>query len=279
MLTLAGRRVLGVDLPRTRDLGPIVAVWLISLLLLIFESDVGMSAVLMGLFVAMLYIATSRTSWLLIGLVMFVLGAALAATLFSHVGARFTCWIHPFAGTNPSNACFQPVQGLFGMANGGLLGKGLGGGEPYWTPLVQSDFVFTGFGEELGLAGVMALLLIYGLIVQRGLRTALMVKDPYSKLLAGGLVVHVRAAGLRDRRRRHPADPADRHHHAVPLPGRVEPRRELDTDRHAGAAERHRSPPGAPADPGRGADSGGVAEVNRALKRISIAVLVMFLPC
>jgi cell division protein FtsW (lipid II flippase) len=73
------------------------------------------------------------------------------------------------------------------MGNGGVLGKGLGGGQPYWTPLVQSDFVFTAFGEELGLAGVMALLLIYGLMVQRGLRTALMIKDPFSKLLAGGL--------------------------------------------------------------------------------------------
>ena len=187
VLALAGRRFLGIDLPRGRDLGPIVAVWAISLLLLVFESDVGMSAVFMGLFVAMIYIATSRTSWLLIGLLMFVVGAALAATLFSHVGARFTCWLHPFNGSNWSNACFQPVQGLYGMANGGLLGKGLGGGMPYLTPLVQSDFVFTGIGEELGLAGVMALLLLYGLLVQRGLRTALMVKDPYSKLLAGGL--------------------------------------------------------------------------------------------
>jgi cell division protein FtsW (lipid II flippase) len=186
VLTLAGKRVLGIDLPRTRDLGPIVAVWLISLLLLVFESDVGMSAVLMGLFVAMLYIATSRTSWLLIGFVMFVAGAALAAELFSHVGLRFTCWAHPFAAANINN-CYQPAQGLYGLANGGLLGKGLGAGQPFWTPLVQSDYIFTGLGEEIGLAGLIALLLMYGLLVQRGLRTALMVKDPYSKLLAGGL--------------------------------------------------------------------------------------------
>src|SRR6202042_3655246 len=81
----------------------------------------------------------------------------------------------------------QPVQGLSGMANGGLLGRGLGGGQPFWTPLVQSDLIFTAFGEELGLAGVMALLLLYGLLVQRGLRTALLAKDEYSKLLASGL--------------------------------------------------------------------------------------------
>jgi len=190
VLSLAGKRVLGIDLPRGRDIGPIVVVWVASLLLLVFESDIGTSAVFMGLFVAMLYIATSRTSWLLIGFFGFVAGAFLAAKLISHVGVRFSVWLHPFSTQNlvdlPQNS-YQTAQGLYGMANGGLLGRGLGGGQPYWTPLVQSDFIFTAFGEELGLAGVMALLLIYGLIVQRGLRTALMVKDPFSKLLAGGL--------------------------------------------------------------------------------------------
>ncbi len=190
VLSLAGRRMLGIDLPRGRDLGPIATVWLVSLLLLIFESDIGTSAVFMGMFVAMIYIATSRTSWLLIGFAGFVAGAFLAAQLVSHVGQRFSVWLHPFSaqnlidGTQPS---YQPVQGLYGMANGGLFGRGLGGGLPWVTPLVQSDLIFTGFGEELGLTGAMALLLIYGLLVQRGLRTALMIKDPYSKLLAGGL--------------------------------------------------------------------------------------------
>jgi cell division protein FtsW (lipid II flippase) len=187
VLALAGRRVLGIDLPRARDLGPIVLVWAVSLLLLVFESDIGTSAVFMGLFVAMLYIATSRTSWLLLGFIMFVVGAFAASKLVGHVGERFDIWLHPFVGSNPENNAFQLVQGLYGMASGGLLGKGLGGGQPYITPLVQSDLVVTAFGEELGLAGLMAILLIYGLIVQRGLRTAMLVKDPFSKLLAGGL--------------------------------------------------------------------------------------------
>ncbi len=187
VLALAGRRVLGIDLPRARDLGPIVLAWAASLLLLIFESDIGTSAVFMGLFVAMLYIATSRASWLLIGFIMFVVGAFAASKLVPHVGERFNIWLHPFAGQNPSHSAYQLVQGLYGMASGGLLGKGLGGGQPYITPLVQSDLVFTAFGEELGLAGLMAILLIYGLIVQRGLRAAISVKDPFSKLLAGGL--------------------------------------------------------------------------------------------
>jgi cell division protein FtsW (lipid II flippase) len=187
VLALAGRRLLGIDLPRARDLGPILLAWAASLLLLVFESDIGTSAVFMGLFVAMLYIATSRTSWLLIGFVMFVAGAFAASKLFGHVGERFDIWLHPFTGSNPEGNAYQLVQGLYGMASGGLFGKGLGGGMPYITPLVQSDLVFTAFGEELGLAGLMAILLIYGLIVQRGLRTAMSVKDPFSKLLAGGL--------------------------------------------------------------------------------------------
>ena len=187
VLSLAGRRVLGIDLPRGRDLGPILIAWGASLLLLVFESDIGTSAVFMGLFVAMLYIATSRTSWLLIGFSLFVAGAFLASTLFSHVGDRFSAWLHPFTAANVQGNSYQLVQGLYGLGNGGLLGKGLGGGQPYLTPLVQSDLVFTAFGEELGLTGLMAILLLYGLIVQRGLGTALMVKDPFSKLLAAGL--------------------------------------------------------------------------------------------
>jgi cell division protein FtsW (lipid II flippase) len=187
VLALAGRRILGIDLPRARDLGPILVAWAASLLLLVFESDIGTSAVFMGLFVAMLYIATSRTSWLLIGFLMFLVGAFTASQLFAHVHERFDIWLHPFTDANIQNNAFQLVKGLEGMGAGGLLGKGLGAGQPYFTPLVQSDLIFTAFGEELGLAGLMAMLLLYGLIVQRGMRTAISVKDPFSKLLAGGL--------------------------------------------------------------------------------------------
>ena len=102
VLALAGRRVLGIDLPRARDLGPILLTWAASLLLLVFESDIGTSAVFMGLFVAMLYIATSRTSWLLIGFLMFVVGAITASKLVGHVGERFDIWLHPFTGRIPT---------------------------------------------------------------------------------------------------------------------------------------------------------------------------------
>jgi len=186
-LALAGRRVLGIDLPRARDLGPVLIAWALSLLILIFETDIGTSALFFGMFIVMLYIATQRTSWLLIGVLLFVGGSFLTALLFSHVMERFTVWLHPFQGSNPTGIAFQPVQGLEGMAFGGIFGTGLGQGQPYHTPLVQSDFIFTAFGEELGLVGVMALLLVFGLLVKRGLRAAIAVKDPFSKLLVGGL--------------------------------------------------------------------------------------------
>jgi cell division protein FtsW (lipid II flippase) len=180
------------SLPRRRDLAPILVVWAVSMLILVFESDIGTSAVFMGLFVAMLYVATGRRSWAILGFVLFVAGAFLTAKLVPHVGVRFSVWLHPFSydnlvNTNLGQPSYQSAQGLYGMGNGGLLGKGLGNGQPFWTPLVQSDEIFTAFGEELGLTGVMALLLLYGLFVQRGLRTAMLVKDDYSKLLATGL--------------------------------------------------------------------------------------------
>jgi cell division protein FtsW (lipid II flippase) len=187
VLALAGRRFLGIDLPRARDLGPVLIAWGASLLVLIFESDIGMSALFFGLFVAMIYVATQRTSWLLIGIALFAFGTLVASKVIGHVGQRFDIWLHPFAGSNPTGASYQLVQGLEGMGYGGILGTGLGHGQPFWTPLVQSDFIVTAFGEELGLTGLMALLLIFGLIVQRGMRAAIQVRDPFAKLLTGGL--------------------------------------------------------------------------------------------
>jgi cell division protein FtsW (lipid II flippase) len=187
VLSLAGHRVLGIDLPRGRDLGPVLIAWGASLLILIFETDVGTSALFFGLFLVMLYVATQRTSWLLIGTTLFVGGAFIAGHWIGHVQERFTIWLHPFVGGNPYDISYQLVQGLYGLSFGGVLGTGLGHGQPYWTPLVQSDFIITAFGEELGITGLMAILLIYGLIVQRGLRAAVAVRDPFAKLLAGGL--------------------------------------------------------------------------------------------
>ncbi|WP_036324916.1 MULTISPECIES: FtsW/RodA/SpoVE family cell cycle protein [Microbispora] len=188
VLALAGRRLLLIDLPRARDLGPVLITWGVSIAVLVAEKDLGTSLLLFGAFIAMLYIATQRTSWVLIGVLLFVGGALLAGQVFSHVEARFTGWLHADdpkiydAGTS-----YQLMQGLFSIGSGGILGSGLGRGHPGLTPFSFSDFIFDATGEELGLTGLMAILMVYALIVQRGLRTSLASRDPFSKLLAGGL--------------------------------------------------------------------------------------------
>ena len=192
VLSLASRRFLGIDFPRGRDLGPVVVVWLISLLVLVFEKDLGTSLLYFGMFVVTLYIATERVSWLIIGLLLFFGGAFLAYFLGKAVGGPFAnfylranIWLDPFA--DPTNDGYQLVQGLLGLGTGGLFGTGPGGGQPDIIPEVHNDFIFAGIGEELGLFGLSALLVIYLLIVERGLRAALAVRDSFGKLLAGGL--------------------------------------------------------------------------------------------
>ncbi|MBO9522328.1 MAG: FtsW/RodA/SpoVE family cell cycle protein [Nocardioidaceae bacterium] len=185
-LALAGRRVLFVDLPRGRDLGPILAMWLVSLGILVFQNDLGSSLLFFGLFLVMLYVSTERPGWLLVGGVLFGAGAYFGYLTTSHVQVRVDGWLHPFA--QDSNA-YQLVQGMYGMAWGGLTGRGLGQGAPQTTPISWSDFILPSLGEELGLTGVVAIILIYGLIVERGLRTALICRDDFGKLVATGLAV------------------------------------------------------------------------------------------
>ncbi|MDX6309180.1 MAG: hypothetical protein QOI06_2226 [Nocardioidaceae bacterium] len=183
-LALAGRRFLGIDLPRGRDLGPIVLMWVISLGILVFEDDLGSSLLFFGLFVMLLYVATERPSWIFVGGGLFAAGAYASYLTFSHVQTRVEGWLHPFS--NP-DAYYQIVQGQYGMAWGGILGRGWGQGSPQLTPLAWSDFIGTSLAEELGLTGLMAIIVIYALIVERGLRTALICRDPFGKLLAVGL--------------------------------------------------------------------------------------------
>jgi cell division protein FtsW (lipid II flippase) len=194
VLSLVGRRFLGIGLPRARDLGPIVVAWLASLGVLVFEHDLGSSLLFFGLFVAMLYIATERRSWIAIGLALFCAGAYAAYLMFGHVQDRVAIWLHAFDPAvlnKPFGGSYQVVQGLYGMAAGGMFGAGLGQGHPQLIPFAESDFIVPAFGEELGLVGLFALLLIYGLIVERGLRTAIGVRDGFGKLLAAGLAFSV----------------------------------------------------------------------------------------
>ena len=191
VLALAGRRVLGVDLPRARDLGPVLVAWVASLGVLVFERDLGSSLLFFGLFVALLYVATERLSWLLIGVVLFLSGSFVAWTLFGHVRERVDIWLNAFAPRNVGDDSYQLVQGLFGLGTGGLLGKGLGQGRPDIVPYAQTDFIVAAVGEELGLTGLMAVLLLYAIVVERGLRTSIAVRDSFGKLLAAGLAFSV----------------------------------------------------------------------------------------
>ncbi|HVV30289.1 MAG TPA: FtsW/RodA/SpoVE family cell cycle protein [Mycobacteriales bacterium] len=187
VLSVVTRSIGPLELPRARDLGPVLIAWIASMLVLVRERDLGSALLFFGIFVVMLYIATERASWLLIGLALFAGGAFLAYHAFGHVQDRVNIWLHAFAGNNPTDASYQLVQGLFGFATGGVLGTGLGRGEPQTVPFARTDFIFASIGEELGLVGVTAILVIYLVLVARGLRAAIGVRDSFGKLLAGGL--------------------------------------------------------------------------------------------
>ncbi|MEV6842071.1 FtsW/RodA/SpoVE family cell cycle protein [Actinoplanes sp. NPDC051411] len=196
VLSLASRRFLGIDFPRGRDLGPVVTVWLLSLLVLVFEKDLGTALLYFGLFVVTLYVATERASWLIIGLLLFFGGVYVAYLLGASIGGPFanfydraSIWLDPFNETfyNRTGGSYQLVQGLLALGTGGLFGSGPGAGSPGLVPAVPTDFIFAGMGEEIGLFGLSALLVVYLLIVERGLRAALNVRDSFGKLVGGGL--------------------------------------------------------------------------------------------
>ncbi|MDT0318149.1 MULTISPECIES: FtsW/RodA/SpoVE family cell cycle protein [unclassified Streptomyces] len=187
-LALASRRVMGIYLPRGRDLGPILAVWAMSLMILIFETDLGTSLLFFGAFVIMLYVATERTSWILFGLLLSASGAVFVASTNAHVGDRVDNWLDPLAlGAN--GGVTETAQVMYAFGSGGLFGSGLGQG---FSRLIggiaaKSDYILATVGEELGLAGMMAVILLYALLIERGMRTALAARDPFGKLLAMGL--------------------------------------------------------------------------------------------
>ncbi|UPK75100.1 FtsW/RodA/SpoVE family cell cycle protein [Nocardioidaceae bacterium SCSIO 66511] len=184
-LALAGKRFAGIDFPRGRDLGPILVAWVLSLGVLVFQRDLGSSLLFFGLFLVMLYVATQRPGWLVVGGSIFVAGAYFAYLTFGHVQTRINGWLDPFS----DDSFYQIQQGMFGLAWGGLLGRGLGQGDPNLTPFSYSDMISASLGEEIGLTGLMAVIVVYGIIVERGLRVALVCRDAFGKLLATGLAI------------------------------------------------------------------------------------------
>ncbi|MET1020442.1 MAG: FtsW/RodA/SpoVE family cell cycle protein [Microterricola sp.] len=188
-LSMVGSKFLGMRMPRMRDLGPLIVVWALSMSVIVFQRDLGTALLYFGLFLVMLYVATARLSWVLLGLSLFLGGALIASQTLDYVNGRFTNWLDAF---NPdiyeaAGGSYQLVQGLFGLANGGLLGTGLGQGRPDLTPVPQSDYIIASLGEELGLAGIFAILSLYMLFVARGFRIGFAGQDDFGKLLGVGL--------------------------------------------------------------------------------------------
>ncbi|MCU1545116.1 MAG: cell division protein FtsW [Homoserinimonas sp.] len=188
-LSMVGKKFLGMRFPRVRDLGPILVIWAASLAVLIFQRDLGTSLLYFGLFLVMIYVATARLSWVILGLALFLAGAVVASQTLSYVTGRFNGWLDPF---NPDvyesiGGSYQLVQGLFGLANGGLICTGLGQGRPDLVPLAQSDYIIASLGEELGLAGLFAILALYLLLVSRGFRIGFAGQDDFGRLLGVGL--------------------------------------------------------------------------------------------
>jgi cell division protein FtsW (lipid II flippase) len=180
-----GKHFMGMTLPRPRDLAPLLAAWVISIGVMVFEKDLGTSLLLYSSFLVVVYLATQRFSWVVIGLVLFSVASVIAYYIFAHVRVRVQMWWDPFS--DPDGSGYQIVQSLFSFATGGIFGTGLGNGQPDTVPAASTDFIIAAFGEELGLVGLASILMLYTIVIVRGLRTAIATRDSFGKLLAAGL--------------------------------------------------------------------------------------------
>jgi cell division protein FtsW (lipid II flippase)/cell division protein FtsI/penicillin-binding protein 2 len=186
VLSVSTRRVAGLWLPPMRQLGPMLAMWVASLFVLVAEKDLGSSLLFFGIFLVMIYVATGRGTYVFVGLVLFIAGATAAYFLFGHVRTRVGIWLHPFA--DPSGSGYQLVQSLFSLAAGGMAGAGVGRGLEQRIPFVTTDFIFSAIGEELGLIGGAGVVCAYLVFSLRGLATAVRARSDMAAFTAAGLV-------------------------------------------------------------------------------------------
>ena len=185
LLSISTKRIFGLWVPEPKHLGPLIVMWLVSLIILVLERDLGTSLLFFGLFLAMLYVATGRLVYVTLGTFLFIIGATACYFAFAHVRVRFDVWLNPWI--DPSGKGYQIVQSIFAITSGGLAGAGLGLGHPTLIPAVQTDFIFSALAEELGLLGGVAVMIAYLLFASRGLKIALAAADSFGRLVAVGL--------------------------------------------------------------------------------------------
>lgn len=187
LFTVAGYKFLGLSLPRVRDLAPILMIWGIAIVIMGISNDFGPALLLFSTVLGMLFMATNRVSWLLIGVILVGIGGFGIYQISDKIQQRFSNFIDPLA--NYDSTGYQLSQALFGMSSGGITGSGLGQGHPDMVPVAHSDFILAGIGEEFGLVGLSAVLILFAMLISRGFRTALTCRDTYGKLVASGLAL------------------------------------------------------------------------------------------
>lgn len=164
---------------------PLLGMWGISMMLLVLQRDLGAALLFFGIFVCLAYLATQRADYALVSLGFFAMGAVAAYNVFGYVAARFATWLNPW--DDPQGPGFQLIQALLAVANGGIMGQGLGQGFPDFVPVIHSDFIIVAIAEELGLAGLLAVIGLYLLFMLRGFLVAMRAPDSFEQLVAGGL--------------------------------------------------------------------------------------------
>ncbi|GMA99640.1 FtsW/RodA/SpoVE family cell cycle protein [Pelosinus sp. IPA-1] len=187
LLTHATRHYGPLVLPHPRFVAPLIAVWGITMLMFILQRDMGAALLYFGIAILMAYMVSGRLSYVIIGLVLFLIGSVICYKLYSHIQIRVDIWLNPWA--DPNGGAYQIVQSLFALGSGGIMGTGLTYGFPGMIPEVHTDFIFAAIGEEMGLMGAGAVIIIYIILIYRAFRASLLSIMPFSMMVAGGLAV------------------------------------------------------------------------------------------